>query len=79
MIFLDTPWTDSVYTQAQDRIYRIGTNKSVTIYNLIAKDTIDERVLEIVNDKKAIADYVVDDEITQCGIDSLRKYIEDLF
>jgi SNF2 family DNA or RNA helicase len=79
MIFLDTPWTDSVYTQAQDRIYRIGTKKSVTIYNLIAKDTIDERVLEIVNDKKAIANYVVDDEITQEGLDSLRKYIEELF
>ena len=78
MIFMDTPWTDSVYTQAQDRIYRIGTNKSVTIYNLIAKDTIDERVLEIVNDKKAIANYVVDDEITQEGLDSLRKYIEEL-
>lgn len=78
MIFMDTPWTDSVYTQAQDRIYRIGTNKSVTIYNLIAKDTIDERVLEIVNDKKAIANYIVDDEITQEGLDSLRKYIEEL-
>lgn len=78
MIFMDTPWTDSVYTQAQDRIYRIGTSKSVTIYNLIAKDTIDERVLEIVNDKKAIANYIVDDEITQEGLDSLRKYIEEL-
>ena len=78
MIFMDTPWTDSVYTQAQDRIYRIGTNKSVTIYNLIAKDTIDERVLEIVNDKKAISNYIVDDEITQEGLDSLRKYIEEL-
>lgn len=79
MIFIDTPWTDSVFTQAQDRIHRIGTNESVTIYNLVTKDTIDERVLEIVGDKRAISNYVVDDEITQDGIDSLRKYIEDLF
>ena len=78
MIFLDVPWTDSNYTQAQDRIYRIGTSKSVTIYHLITRDTIDERVLEIVNDKGAIADYVIDDEITESGIASLRKYIADL-
>jgi SWI/SNF-related matrix-associated actin-dependent regulator 1 of chromatin subfamily A len=78
MIFLDTPWTDAVWTQAQDRIYRIGSKNPVFIYNLIARGTIDERVLEIVTDKKHIASYVVDDEITDAGIESLRKYIEEL-
>lgn len=78
MIFLDTPWTDGVFQQAQDRIHRIGSNKPVFIYNLVTKDTIDERVLEIVTDKKAIASYVVDDEITEQTIDSLRKYIAEL-
>jgi SNF2 family DNA or RNA helicase len=78
MIFLDTPWTNSAYEQAQDRIYRIGTNKSVFIYNLIASGTIDERVLEIVTDKKYLSDYVIDNDITQQGLESLRKYIEDL-
>ena len=63
MIFIDTPWTDSVWTQAQDRIHRIGTKNKITIYNLVARDTIDERVLEIVTDKKYMADYVVDDEL----------------
>ena len=78
MIFLDTPWTDAVWTQAQDRIYRIGSKNPVFIYNLIAKSTVDERVLEIVTDKKHIASYIVDDEITDAGIESLRKYIEEL-
>jgi SNF2 family DNA or RNA helicase len=78
MIFLDTPWTDAVWTQAQDRIYRIGSKNPVFIYNLIARGTVDERVLEIVTDKKHIASYVVDDEITDAGIESLRKYIEEL-
>ena len=78
MIFIDTPWTSAVYTQAQDRIYRIGTNKPVFIYNLICKDTIDERVLDILNNKQALSDYIVDDTITQSDLDSLRKYIEDL-
>ena len=78
MIFLDTPFTMGVYEQAQDRIHRIGTKNSVIIYNLIVKDTIDERVHEIVNDKGALADYIIDDEITESGLNSLRKYIEEL-
>ena len=77
LIFLDTPWTSAEFTQASDRIYRIGTNDSVFIYNLIARDTIDERVWELVNDKEAIADYIVDEKITPQGIESLRKYIEE--
>lgn len=76
MIFLDVPWTQGVYEQAQDRIHRIGSKKPVFVYHLITRGTIDERVLEIVNDKGHLANYVIDDEITEEGIDSLRKYIE---
>lgn len=78
MIFIDHPWTAAQCEQAEDRIHRIGTNKSVFIYRLIAKDTIDERVLELVNDKKALSSYVIDDEIPPECVESLRKYIEEL-
>ena len=78
MIFIDVPWTQGVFTQAQDRIHRIGSKNPVFIYHLITKDTIDERVLEIVSDKGAIADYIIDDEITEAGLNSLRKYITEL-
>ena len=78
MIFLDHPWTAAQCEQAEDRIHRIGTNKSVTIYRLITRNTIDERVLELVNDKKALSSYVIDDEVPPEYIDSLRKYIEEL-
>lgn len=78
MIFISVPWTDANYTQAQDRIHRIGTENKVTIYHLITQDTIDERVLEIVEDKGAIADYVIDDKVSEKGLNSLRKYLEEL-
>ena len=77
-IFLDIPWTQALYEQAQDRIYRIGTNRKVFIYNLICKDTIDERVLEIVNSKKAIADFIIDNTVSDDGLAILRQYIKDL-
>ena len=78
MIFIDTPWTNAVFEQACDRIHRIGTSKPVFIYNLIIRDTIDERVLELVNDKKALADYIIDDVISPDALNSLKKYISEL-
>ena len=78
MIFIDTPWTDAAFTQNCDRIYRIGTDRPVTIYNLITTDTVDEQVLEIVTDKGAISDYILDGTITEKGFKSLQTYIEEL-
>lgn len=78
MIFIDHPWTAAQCEQSEDRIHRIGTNKSVFIYRLIAKNTIDERVLELVNDKRALSSYVIDDEVPPEYVDSLRKYIAEL-
>lgn len=78
MIFLDTPFTNASFEQACDRIYRIGTTEPVFIYNLITTDTVDERVKEIVEDKAALSDFVIDDIITQKSLNSLQKYIEEL-
>lgn len=77
-IFLDTPWTDGVYQQAQDRIHRIGSKNPVFIYDLICKNTIDERVLEIVQSKQAISDYIIDDKINPQMLDNLKNYIQEL-
>lgn len=77
-IFLSTPYTDALYQQCQDRIYRIGTKNSVFIYNLIAKDTFDERVLEIVQDKAMLGEYIVDNKVSPKLLSRLKEFIEDL-
>lgn len=77
-IFIDTPWTAAATEQCQDRIYRIGTQKPVFIYHLITKDTIDERVQQLIEDKSAMSDYIVDDVVTEKTVDNLKKYILDL-
>ena len=59
-IFLDIPWTMGVYQQAVDRCHRIGQKNNVTIYNLICKNTIDERIQEIVNKKGQLSDALID-------------------
>ena len=78
LIFIDIPFTNASYEQAQDRIYRIGTKESVFIYHLITNGTVDERVLEIVEDKEALSDYLVDGVISRNGISKLTSYIENL-
>lgn len=63
VIFYDDCWTPSDKEQAEDRSYRIGTTKSVNIYTLVSKGTIDEYVYKILEDKAAIAKFIVDDKL----------------
>lgn len=78
MICIDTAWTAAVQNQTEDRIYRIGTERPVFIYRLICNNTIDERVSQLLEDKEALSDYIIDDKLTNKNIDILRKYIENL-
>lgn len=59
-IFLDEPWNKGLKEQAVDRCYRVGTKENITVYTLLTKGTIDERIHEIVEEKGAMADALVD-------------------
>lgn len=62
VIFLDEPWTSADKQQAEDRCHRIGTKGTVNIITLICKDTIDEKVHNIVNSKQELSSKVVDNK-----------------
>ena len=78
MICIDSNWTQADNTQAEDRIYRIGTKGGVFIYYLVCKNTIDEKVLEIVNNKSIVSDFVVDNKINPQMYTQLKTIITDL-
>lgn len=63
-IFLDEPWNRANKEQAEDRCHRIGQKQNVTVHTIICKNTIDERIHELVYDKGAMADAIVDNVIT---------------
>lgn len=75
VIFLSEPWTFANKVQAEDRIYRIGTTKSVNIITIITNDTIDQGVHDTVMLKKDISDALVDKTVE--GID-LKKLFRNL-
>lgn len=62
-IFLDEPWNRALYDQATDRCHRVGQNHNVTIYNLMCKNTIDEKIHELVQQKGAMSDALVDGKL----------------
>jgi len=60
VIFFDTDWNPQIDLQAADRCHRIGQTKPVVIYRLVAKDTIDERIVQVASDKRKLEKLVVD-------------------
>ena len=62
-IFLDEPWNRALLDQAVDRCHRVGTKENITIYTLMCKNTIDERIHDIVERKGLMSDAIVDGKI----------------
>lgn len=60
VVHLDPWWNPAVEDQASDRAYRIGQKNPVTIYRLIAEDTIEERILTLHETKKSLADALLE-------------------
>lgn len=60
LLFLDSPWNYATFTQVSSRIHRIGQTKNCDIISLLATNTIDERIMTIVEKKKKLGEAVVD-------------------
>ena len=60
IVFMDEPWNMALKNQAIDRCHRIGTKSNVIVYTLLCKNTIDERVHELVENKGAMSDALID-------------------
>ncbi len=58
VVHADPWWNVAAQNQATDRAHRIGQTKSVTVYRLIASDTIEERIVELQQAKTQLADVV---------------------
>jgi SNF2 family DNA or RNA helicase len=77
VIIFDPWWNPAVEEQAIDRAYRIGQNKAVFVYRLMAADTIEEKMDDLKARKRALADGLYDREgrlgaaLTEQDVDAL--------
>lgn len=59
VFLLDPWWNPAVEMQAIDRAHRIGQTRTVFAYRLIARDTVEEKVLALQNSKRDLADAII--------------------
>ena len=62
VIHYDHWWNVAVQNQATDRAHRIGQKNVVTVYKLVMKDTIEERIINLQNRKKELADQLLNSD-----------------
>ncbi|MBU4118907.1 MAG: DEAD/DEAH box helicase [Proteobacteria bacterium] len=60
VIHMDPWWNPAVEDQASDRAHRIGQKHPVTIYRLVAKNTIEEKIVHLHHEKRALADSLLE-------------------
>ena len=59
VFLLDPWWNPAVEAQAIDRTHRIGQTRPVFAYRLIARDTVEEKILELQQTKRALAESII--------------------
>ncbi|MCK0437927.1 DEAD/DEAH box helicase [Gordonia alkaliphila] len=76
----DPWWNPAAEAQAVDRAHRIGQERPVTVYRLVSAETIEERVIELQDRKRALFDALIDDGEQFSGklsADDVRRLIAD--
>ena len=61
VVITDPWWNPAAEDQAMGRAHRIGQQRPVTVYRLVSKGTIEERIVDLHHDKRALADSILDD------------------
>lgn len=69
VIFIEFPWTPADLIQAADRLHRIGQKNNVTVWYMIAADTIEGDIIELLEKKRKIVDSIHDGKISDNNID----------
>jgi SNF2 family DNA or RNA helicase len=79
VIHLDRWWNPAVENQASDRAFRIGQTRNVQVRKFICAGTMEEKIDEMIEEKKALADLVITDGegwLTELSTRDLRKVFE---
>lgn len=80
VIHLDPWWNPAIEDQASDRAHRIGQTRPVTIYRLVAKDTIEEKIIALHNTKRDMADSLLEgtDQAAKLSTVDLLNLLKEL-
>ncbi len=79
VIHLDPWWNPAVEDQASDRAHRMGQTRPVTVYRLVTKGTVEQRVLELHSRKRQLADDLIsgNEKATSLDVGDLMALMAD--
>ncbi len=79
VIHMDPWWNPAVEDQASDRAHRMGQKRPVTIYRLVAKNTIEEKIVDLHRHKRDLADSLLEgaEMSGKISTDDLLRLIQD--
>lgn len=78
VVHLDRWWNPAVEEQATDRAFRIGQRRDVQVRRFVCVGTVEERIAEMIESKRALADAVVGEGehwLTELSADALRELV----
>ena len=79
VVHYDLWWNPAVEAQATDRAYRIGQKKNVMVHRLISKGSFEEKIDEMIQSKKELADLTVEvgeSRVTEMSNDQLKDLLD---
>ncbi len=79
VIHMDPWWNPAVEDQASDRAHRIGQSRPVTIYRLVAENTIEEKIIQLHNTKRDMAESLLEgsDQSAKMSLTELVSLIQE--
>jgi superfamily II DNA or RNA helicase len=79
VIHMDPWWNPAIEDQASDRAHRIGQTRPVTIYRLVCRDTIEEKIVTLHQEKRRLAATLLEgsDTAARLDIDELLDLLRD--
>ena len=76
VIHYDPWWNVAVQNQATDRAHRIGQAKVVSVFKLIMKNTIEEKICKLQESKQNLADQILSGDAASIGSMSREELLE---
>lgn len=80
VVFVELPWTPGDLDQASDRCHRIGQTERVTVHYLLATDTVEDKIAQLLDNKRRVISSVIDGQPVETESllsELLREYLNN--
>lgn len=78
IICIDSLWSPAYMNQLYARLHRIGQKNCVNVYHIVCKNTIDEKVMKVLEKKDEMAQTIIDNGVKDIGPNKAKDFIRSM-